>query len=219
MHSPFCPTLRAYLLKSSIDMRCSFYLFRCLGNHCNEGWVVCVAPILPWRTSQWFLLLILFHDFPSQIKHDTFMQGWTLHFWTSSPEPWQCCPGGAGIIRFLRRFFVPPVPQVWEHDPHSDQGPHWHFIWSNLISSITSLMELISLLIFEVIFISILEIQLAITIERDIVRNENSSSKIKLPKIIGFFHFMKKQGDFFFEISTLLFSFVVKLWTSTFIAT
>lgn len=72
-------------------------------------------------------------------------------------------------------------------------------------------MELISLLIFEVIFISILEIQLAITIERDIVRNENSSSKIKLPKIIGFFHFMKKQGDFFFEISTLLFSFVVKL--------
>ena len=140
MHSPFCPTLRAYLLKSSIDMRCSFYLFRCLGNHCNEGWVVCVAPILPWRTSQWFLLLILFHDFPSQIKHDTrieicslcflkwyanelcvksfglknkylpFMQGWTLHFWTSSPEPWQCCPGGAGIIRFLRRFFVPLSP-------------------------------------------------------------------------------------------------------------
>ena len=80
MHSPFCPTLRAYLLKSSIDMRCSFYLFRCLGNHCNEGWVVCVAPILPWRTSQWFLLLILFHDFPSQIKHDTRIEICSLCF-------------------------------------------------------------------------------------------------------------------------------------------
>ena len=77
-------------------------------------------------------------------------------------------------------------------------------------------MEFISLLIFEVIFVSILDIQLAIMIENEIiVRNENSR-KIKLPpKIIGIFHFTKK--DDFLEIS-IFFSFVLKVGTSTFIA-
>ena len=78
------------------------------------------------------------------------------------------------------------------------------------------MIEFISLLIFEVIFVSILDIQLAIMIENEIIVRNESSRKIKLPpKIIGIFHFTKK--DDFLEISVSL-SFVLEVGTSSFIA-
>ena len=77
-------------------------------------------------------------------------------------------------------------------------------------------MEFISLLIFEVIFDSILDIQLSIMIEKEIIVRKENSRKIKLPpKIIGIFHFTKK--DDFLEISVFV-SFVIEVGTSSFIA-